>query len=217
MRPMLHRVIVQRPSSSQDEYGDWPATYRVVRDDFAAVEPLRGRELMDLSQKYAEITHRIRMRYVQGTRSDVRVLYPGAYATLSVLPVTPVPPYPTGSTEAPETVEIEVSDGRPFPPVPFTARVGPMEEIETLFSVGESSTGGIYWEGYEVTPPYELIRVSAVSGANSTAWTVYRAQDGTTERTLVPGDDVHEMIPAEVDAVLPVDRRTMHLLARVTR
>lgn len=72
---LRHRVTIQQPVEVLDDYN----TPSVVWQDFArvwaAIEPLSGREYLQLQNTNAEITVRIRIRYLPGITPAMRVVY----------------------------------------------------------------------------------------------------------------------------------------------
>ncbi len=74
--PLRHRVAVQNPAASQDEYGDdSDRTYTTAATVWASVEPLNGRELLNAQQIQAETTHRIRIRYTTSVTAKSRIAW----------------------------------------------------------------------------------------------------------------------------------------------
>ena len=67
------RVTLQRREEGEDEAGQPYSGWVDVASYWAAVEPLRGREYLAAQAIATETTTRIRMRYVPGIDSAMRV------------------------------------------------------------------------------------------------------------------------------------------------
>ena len=67
------RVTLEQLVEGQDEAGQPFEDWLPVFDAWAAVEPLQGREYMAAMAVVAEVTVRIRLRYVPGVDSTMRV------------------------------------------------------------------------------------------------------------------------------------------------
>lgn len=70
---LRHRVTIQEPDPTQDEYGEAAPTWVDVATLWAAVEPLRGREFLEAQRLGAEVTTRIRIRHRDGIVAEMRV------------------------------------------------------------------------------------------------------------------------------------------------
>lgn len=73
---LKHRITLQKISgSTQNTCGEEVpqcADWKTVR---AAVEPLRGREYLEAQKLRAELTYRIKIRYLPGVEQDMRVKF----------------------------------------------------------------------------------------------------------------------------------------------
>lgn len=74
---LRHRVTIQQFTQTQNEYGEIVEGWTTFATVWAAVEPLRGREFWDAQQLNAEVTARIRLRYLSGVGPTMRVVYDG--------------------------------------------------------------------------------------------------------------------------------------------
>jgi SPP1 family predicted phage head-tail adaptor len=74
---LRHRVILQSRSDTQDETGSAVPAWANVATVYAAVEPLRGRELLTAQSINSEVTGTIRMRYRAGIDASMRATYGG--------------------------------------------------------------------------------------------------------------------------------------------
>ena len=74
---LRHRVTLQRKVVTRDAYGGEVITWTDVATVWAAVEPLRGRELEAAAQAGAELSARIVMRYRSDVVPEWRVAWDG--------------------------------------------------------------------------------------------------------------------------------------------
>lgn len=81
--PLCHRVTVQAKTITTDAYGGPVETWTDVATVWASVEPLQGRELANAQATNAEITTRIRMRYLAGVSASNRIVFEGRYFNLT--------------------------------------------------------------------------------------------------------------------------------------
>lgn len=66
-------VTLEQQTQSFDEYGQPVDAWEAVGTYWAAVEPLQGREYIAAQAAVSELSLRIRMRYVPGVVSTMRV------------------------------------------------------------------------------------------------------------------------------------------------
>lgn len=72
--PLRHRVKIQKPSDTRDGGGRVTRTWPEVAKRWASVEPLTGAEGLQASTTGAQITHRVRMRYLSGVLPEWRIV-----------------------------------------------------------------------------------------------------------------------------------------------
>ena len=60
---LRHRVAIQNPATSVDNFGGRSASFSTAETVFASIDPVRGTELQNADQTKARITHKITMRY----------------------------------------------------------------------------------------------------------------------------------------------------------
>ena len=73
---LRHRIIIQKQEeSSKDGYGALVENWSDFKTVWSSVEPLVGRELFAAQKINAETTIRVKMRYVAGITSKMRVVY----------------------------------------------------------------------------------------------------------------------------------------------
>lgn len=73
---LRHRVTIQRRVESRNSFGEQIATWEDVAYNVpASVEPLQGREYFAAAQVQSTVEVRIRLRYMPGIRTTMRVLH----------------------------------------------------------------------------------------------------------------------------------------------
>jgi SPP1 family predicted phage head-tail adaptor len=72
---LRHRVTIQEKNASRNTYGEEVPAWSEIATVWAGVEPLRGREYLEMRQVQAEVTTRIRMRYLSGIAPEMRVVW----------------------------------------------------------------------------------------------------------------------------------------------
>lgn len=72
---LRHRVTIQSVTTNTDSYGQPIESWSTFAEVWAAVEPLTGREYFQAQQLQAEVTYRVRIRYLTGVLPTMRVLH----------------------------------------------------------------------------------------------------------------------------------------------
>lgn len=75
---LRHRVEIQSVAETRDSYGQPIQTWSKFATVWAALEPLRGREFFSAEQFQSKLTTRIRIRYLDGVTTKMRIVF-GAY------------------------------------------------------------------------------------------------------------------------------------------
>lgn len=73
--PLRHWVTIRTYTKSRDSYGAEVETWADFADTWASVEPLIGREYMAAKQISAEVSHKIRMRYIAGLLPTMKIAW----------------------------------------------------------------------------------------------------------------------------------------------
>jgi SPP1 family predicted phage head-tail adaptor len=85
---LRHRITIQKPVEVKDEY---KTIIDVGWQDFAtvwaAVEPVRGSEYIQLQNSKSELTVRVRIRYLAGVNDSMRILYGGRILYINSPPI----------------------------------------------------------------------------------------------------------------------------------
>lgn len=84
---LRHRVVIEKNTPSLDAYGQpvpgWPpGGGAVFALRWASVEPLRGRELFTAQQVKPDVTHRVRLRWLKGLTTAMRIRHAGRYLNI---------------------------------------------------------------------------------------------------------------------------------------
>jgi SPP1 family predicted phage head-tail adaptor len=82
---LRERVTVQRATVSRNSIGESVQTWSDLVERWASVEGLSGREVLQSGQQQTEVTHRVRMRYVDGMTHTDRLLWRGRVLEISSL------------------------------------------------------------------------------------------------------------------------------------
>jgi SPP1 family predicted phage head-tail adaptor len=69
------RVTIQRATESRNSIGEVVQTWGTYAERWASVEGLSSREVLLSGQQQTEITHRVRMRYVEGMTQQMRLFW----------------------------------------------------------------------------------------------------------------------------------------------
>lgn len=80
---LRHRVQVQAPQQTQDEFGEVAETWVTVAEVWAEVRAMSGRELFNAQQVQADVTHKVRMRYLDVLRPSYRLVHDGKILNVS--------------------------------------------------------------------------------------------------------------------------------------
>jgi SPP1 family predicted phage head-tail adaptor len=72
---MRDRITFQTVTEAKDSYGGVVPTWSDYETVWASVEPLVGREFFAAKQTQADVTHKIRCRYLAGVTPKMRVVY----------------------------------------------------------------------------------------------------------------------------------------------
>lgn len=73
--PLRHRVTFQSRKTGRDAFGQPVEGWDDLATVWASVEPISGRELISAGQNLAELTHRIRCRFVAALVAADRMVY----------------------------------------------------------------------------------------------------------------------------------------------
>lgn len=72
---LRHRITIQQAIETQGPTGEMSVVWSDFADVAASVEPLRGREFWAAKEMQAQVTTRIRIRYLEGVTPKMQVLF----------------------------------------------------------------------------------------------------------------------------------------------
>ena len=72
---MWTRVTIETPTSSQNEVGETVLTWSTFATVWAEVESLSARETERFAETVGFMTHRVKIRYLDGLNGAMRVVY----------------------------------------------------------------------------------------------------------------------------------------------
>lgn len=70
---LRHEVVIQDASRSADAYGQQNPTWSTFSATYAKIENLKGNELLVAQQVNSKIDTKIKIRWVSGLRSNMRI------------------------------------------------------------------------------------------------------------------------------------------------
>lgn len=71
------RVVIQQSSESRNAMGESVLTWHTFGERWAQVEGISAREFLLSGQQQAEVSHRVRLRWVSGLTTQMRFLWGG--------------------------------------------------------------------------------------------------------------------------------------------
>ena len=72
---LRERVTIQQATESRNALGETTLAWTTFAERWASVEGVSAREALELGQADVSITHRVRMRYVDGMTHNMRLLW----------------------------------------------------------------------------------------------------------------------------------------------
>jgi SPP1 family predicted phage head-tail adaptor len=74
---LRERVAIEQATGSRNAIGEVTQTWSTFAERWASVEGLSGREVLQSGQQQTEVTHRVRLRYVDGLTQQMRLSWRG--------------------------------------------------------------------------------------------------------------------------------------------
>jgi SPP1 family predicted phage head-tail adaptor len=74
---LRERITIQQPAETRNAIGESVQTWSTFATRWASVDGLSSREFLLQGQQQTEITHRVRLRYVPGMTSRMRIVWRG--------------------------------------------------------------------------------------------------------------------------------------------
>lgn len=81
MKPLVdigflrHRLTVEQASDVADGGGGFTTTWTTVATRWGSIQPLSGREAFEAQQVQGRLTHKIRMRWLTGLTTSMRISF----------------------------------------------------------------------------------------------------------------------------------------------
>jgi SPP1 family predicted phage head-tail adaptor len=72
---LRERITIQQASETRNALGESVQSWATFAERWASVDGLSSREVLLTGQQQTEITHRVRLRYVDGFKSTMRILW----------------------------------------------------------------------------------------------------------------------------------------------
>jgi len=82
---LRERVTIQQATETRNRMGETTQTWGTYAERWASVEGLSGREVLLSGQQQTEVTHRVRLRYVDGMTGQMRILWRGRVLEITSL------------------------------------------------------------------------------------------------------------------------------------
>ena len=82
---LRERITIQQATESRNALGESVQTWATFAERWASVEGLSSREVLLTGQQQTEVTHRVRLRYVDGFKGTMRILWRGRVLEISSL------------------------------------------------------------------------------------------------------------------------------------
>ena len=76
---LRHLITIETPTITQGDYGEPTVVWSTFKTIRVSIEPLRGREFFDSEKFNSEVTHKIKMRYLGGLTSKMRIKFGTRY------------------------------------------------------------------------------------------------------------------------------------------
>lgn len=74
---LRERVTIQQATESRNSLGETTLAWTTYAERWASVEGVSAREALELGQVDVSVTHRVRMRYVDGMTQNMRLVWRG--------------------------------------------------------------------------------------------------------------------------------------------
>lgn len=72
---LRERITIQQATETRNALGESVQSWATFAERWASVEGLSSREVLLTGQQQTEITHRVRLRYVDGFKGTMRILW----------------------------------------------------------------------------------------------------------------------------------------------
>lgn len=82
---LRERVTIQQATERRNAMGETVQTWEPFAERWASVDGLSSREVLLQGQQQTEVSHRVRLRYVDGFTSTMRILWRGRVLEIASL------------------------------------------------------------------------------------------------------------------------------------
>lgn len=72
---LRHKLVIQSRTEAPDSIGHMVSTWSEFATVYGSVEPLIGREYLAAQQVQSEVSHKLRIRWLNGATTKMRVLF----------------------------------------------------------------------------------------------------------------------------------------------
>ena len=72
---LRERITIQQATETRNALGESVQSWTTFAERWASVDGLSSREVLLTGQQQTEVTHRVRLRYVDGFKSTMRILW----------------------------------------------------------------------------------------------------------------------------------------------
>lgn len=82
---LRERVTIQQATETRNALGESVQSWATFAERWASVDGLSSREVLLTGQQQTEVTHRVRLRYVDGLKSTMRIIWRGRVLEITSL------------------------------------------------------------------------------------------------------------------------------------
>lgn len=72
---LRHRITIQKLNNSQNEYGEVSELWEDILNVRAGIYPISGKEFFAAETVNSEITHKVKIRYIEGIMPNMRIKF----------------------------------------------------------------------------------------------------------------------------------------------
>lgn len=72
---LRHRITIQKLDNSQNEYGEASELWEDILNVRAGIYPISGKEFFAAETVNSEITHKVKIRYIEGIMPNMRIKF----------------------------------------------------------------------------------------------------------------------------------------------
>ncbi|WP_207746021.1 phage head closure protein [Clostridium sp. D53t1_180928_C8] len=72
---LRHRITIQKLNNSQNEYGEISELWEDILNVRAGIYPISGKEFFAAETVNSEITHKVKIRYIEGIMPNMRIKF----------------------------------------------------------------------------------------------------------------------------------------------